>query len=522
MTQNFLGGNIEPREYQINIFNSAREFNTLVVLPTGLGKTVIAAMLAEYILFEKNEKVLFLAPTRPLVMQHLATMKRLFSTHNIEISAFTGEIDNEDRLLLWTTSRLIISTPQVAENDLRNGLFDISRFGLIVFDEAHRATGNYAYSTIARHFLEARKRLVLGITASPGSDREKLDEITRTLGIERVIIKSEHDQDVEKYIGGIKIEVVKLELPQYIRNLSSTLKKVLRNITEKLREAGFMGSGNFSRSEMAKKITEVVQRARTEDSKLFGIIPYMSAAIRIDYLLEYLETQGIEIAWDYVSQILSGQDKTLRRTASILQKMPEFREFMNEFNSLMEEKPDNLKMITVLRLCEDRITENPDSRIIVFTHFRKTSDLLTEFLSTRSRKIRPVRFIGQSSKGEDAGIRQKDQDAIIRNFRENTYNVMVATSVAEEGLDIPSTDLVIFFEPVPSEIRSIQRRGRTGRTHAGDVKILMYMDTRDSAYYYSSIRKEARMKTNIERVSNSFHPEPAPKKRNFNLDDFIN
>lgn len=213
MTQNFLGGNIEPREYQINIFNSAREFNTLVVLPTGLGKTVIAAMLAEYILFEKNEKVLFLAPTRPLVMQHLETMKRLFSTHNIEISAFTGEIDNEDRILLWTTSRLIISTPQVAENDLRNGLFDISRFGLIVFDEAHRATGNYAYSTIARHFLEARKRLVLGITASPGSDREKLDEITRTLGIERVIIKSEHDQDVEKYIGGIKIEVVKTGAP---------------------------------------------------------------------------------------------------------------------------------------------------------------------------------------------------------------------------------------------------------------------------------------------------------------------
>ena len=83
MTQNFLGGNIEPREYQINIFNSAKEYNTLVVLPTGLGKTIIAAMLAEYVLFEKNEKVLFLAPTRPLVMQHLETMKRLFSTHNI-------------------------------------------------------------------------------------------------------------------------------------------------------------------------------------------------------------------------------------------------------------------------------------------------------------------------------------------------------------------------------------------------------------------------------------------------------
>ncbi len=521
MTRKFLGGNIEPREYQINIFNSAKDYNTLVVLPTGLGKTVIAAMVAEYILFEKNEKVLFLAPTRPLVMQHLETMKRLFSTYGIEISAFTGEIDNEDRLLRWATSRMIISTPQVAENDLRNGLYDLSHFGLIVFDEAHRATGNYAYSTMAKHFLETRKRLVLGITASPGSDREKLDEITSALGIERVIIKSENDPDVKKYMGGISIEIVKLELPQYIRNISLPLRMVLHNITDKLRDAGIMAAGNFSRSEMARKITEVIQKARTEDSRLFGVIPYMSAAIRIDYLIEYLETQGIEIAWDYVSQILSSQDKTMKKTASMLQKMPEFKEFMEEFTSLKEKKPDNPKMIAVLRLCEDKIRENPDSRIIVFTHFRKTSDLVTDFLTNRSRIIRPVRFIGQSSRGEDAGMRQKDQDAIIRSFRDNTYNVMVATSVAEEGLDIPSTDLVIFFEPVPSEIRSIQRRGRTGRTHAGDVKILMYIDTKDSAYYYSSIRKEARMKTNIEKVSKSFQDEPAPK-RNLNLDDFIN
>jgi Fanconi anemia group M protein len=136
--------------------------------------------------------------------------------------------------------------------------------------------------------------------------------------------------------------------------------------------------------------------------------------------------------------------------------------------------------------------------------------------------------VGQSSKGEDEGINQKKQEGIIRGFREGEFNVLVATSVAEEGLDIPSTDLVIFYEPVPSEIRTIQRRGRTGRHHAGKVIILIYKDSRDSAYYYSSIRKEAAMRKNINRYESGAEKSPvkdnpmeiSPNRSRTSLDDF--
>lgn len=518
--ESFLGGRIEPREYQINLYREAVDRNTLIVLPTGLGKTIIAALVADHVLKTDNEKVIFLAPTRPLISQHYETLKKLLDLDENEISKFTGEVDNEDRLLKWVTSRVIVSTPQVVLNDMRNGLFNISKYGLIVFDEAHRATGNYAYVEIAKNFLEARKKLILGITASPGGDREKLNEITQVLGIEAVRIKSESDPDVQRYMGGIELKVSKLDLPDYIREVADILRKVIDHLTDKIRPAGIMTPGRFSRSQLASKIGEVIERARNGEPNLFSVVTYISAAIRIDYLLEYLESQGVEIAWDYVNEILGSEEKTLKKTASIVTKMPEFNRFMVRLKGLMDQKLENPKMKTVLEMCEEQIDKNPESRVIVFTHFRKTSDLLSTYLSGKSSLLRPVRFIGQSTKSGDEGLKQKDQDLLLQRFRSNVYNVLVATSVAEEGLDIPATDLVIFFEPVPSEIRSIQRRGRTGRTHAGAVRILMYEGTRDAGYYYSAIRKESRMKKNIQKLQNEQPARTRKKKGPTSLDDF--
>lgn len=517
----FFGGRIEPRDYQVSLFRDAIERNTLIVLPTGLGKTIIAAMVAEYVLKQRKEKVIFLAPTRPLITQHFDTMKKLLDLGDDEISKFTGEVDNEDRLLKWVTSRVVVSTPQVVLNDMRSGLFNIASFGLIIFDEAHRASGNYAYVDIARNFLDARHRLILGITASPGGDREKLDEINKVLGIEAVRIKTENDPDVQKYMGGIDLRVTNLKLPPYIQELAGLLRVVEDQITDRIRAAGVFRPGRFSRSEVAQKIGEVIQRARNGEKNLFVTVTYMSAAIRIDYLLEYLESQGLEIAYDYANEILNSEEKSLKKTASIAGKIPEFNSFLVRIKDLMEQGLENPKMKTVLDLCEEQISENPDSRVIVFTHFRKTSDLLTSYLRDKSALLRPIRFIGQAGKTGDEGLKQKDQDLILQKFRNNIFNVLVATSVAEEGLDIPATDLVIFFEPVPSEIRSIQRRGRTGRTHAGTVRILMFEGTRDAGYYFSSIRKETRMKKNIQKFQDA-QPEPDRKSvgANPSLDDF--
>ena len=124
--------------------------------------------------------------------------------------------------------------------------------------------------------------------------------------------------------------------------------------------------------------------------------------------------------------------------------------------------------------------------------------------------VKAVRFVGQASKGLDKGLRQKEQVELIKKFKEGVYNTLVATSVAEEGLDIPATDLVVFYEPIPSEIRTIQRRGRTGRRRAGKVVILITRQTRDETYHYTSRAKEKRMRSELQKLRDSRQGGAAP------------
>jgi len=155
------------------------------------------------------------------------------------------------------------------------------------------------------------------------------------------------------------------------------------------------------------------------------------------------------------------------------------------------------KLQEIVKIVKQQLEIKPGSKIIIFTHYRDTSSCVAKLLE-KIEKVRPVRFIGQAGKNEDKGLTQKQQADIIKKFKEDTYNILIATSVAEEGLDIPSTDLVVFYEPIPSEIRAIQRRGRTGRKMPGKVMILITKGTSDEAYYWAAKRKEKRMRTELE------------------------
>ncbi|MCJ2514019.1 MAG: DEAD/DEAH box helicase family protein, partial [Candidatus Thermoplasmatota archaeon] len=97
--KNIKSNSIEFREYQVNIAESSYKENTLLVLPTGLGKTVIALILISKIIKinQNSEKILFLAPTKPLVLQHAQFLKNFLTINNELISTFTGEISPEER-----------------------------------------------------------------------------------------------------------------------------------------------------------------------------------------------------------------------------------------------------------------------------------------------------------------------------------------------------------------------------------------------------------------------------------------
>ena len=488
-------GAVEERAYQVNIAKACLGRPTLVVLPTGMGKTVVAAMVIAETLRRKGGRILFLAPTKPLVEQHAASLRDILIVDRIAL--FTGEATSpEERELLWRENKIVVSTPQVIRNDLRAERFTLEDVSLIVFDEAHRAVGDYAYVDVARAYKAVPGRLALGMTASPGSSAEKILEVCSNLGITAVEIRTEYDADVVPYVHGLAIQRVAVDAPDVAKDLRALLRTVFDEQVERLKKAGFLQGKPrptlkdlLAAGDEARKALDAGQK----DGRLYGVITAQAIAMKANHAIGLAETQGLGALRSFFDRIEA--DARSKADVQFL-KHAKVQEAMKVARGTSDEHPKINKTLWVVR---EQFLAKPDSKIIVFTHYRDTADRMTQEIA-KLPGIRPVRFVGQSTRGEDVGLSQKEQFAILERFKRGEVNVIVATSIGEEGLDIPQVDLVVFYEPVPSEIRTIQRRGRTGRSAAGRVVMLVTKDTRDEAYLYSARRKERKMHQELDRL----------------------
>nr|WP_236609714.1 DEAD/DEAH box helicase [Archaeoglobus sulfaticallidus] len=486
---------IERRAYQVSISATALLRNTLVVLPTGLGKTVIALYVIASRLLNYGGKALFLAPTKPLVEQHAEFLRKNLKIDADEIITLSGEIGPEKRAELYGMARIIVSTPQVIENDIIAGRLSLEDVVHITFDEAHRAVGNYSYVFIAKHYLETAKNpLILGITASPGSDIERIKEVVENLGIEEVEVRTEFDPDVKPYIHEKEIVWIKVDIPDELKDVREKFQKALEIRLKRLEKLGINVSYNTKRELLAIQESLQMMAMESKDPETFEAISLMAEVMKIVHGIELIETQGLDALKNYLKRLVKeSKSKGGSKASRNLVSDPIFREVMFKAMKCTIDHPKLEKIKEVLKGLKD------DMRAIVFCTYRDTAEVLVKELN-RLENIRAARFVGQSSRIDDKGMRQKEQIEVVEKFRKGEFNVLVATSVGEEGLDIPATDLVIFYEAVPSEIRAIQRKGRTGRFRKGKIIVLIAKGTRDEAYYWSSLRKERLMYEQIYRV----------------------
>ncbi|HJX04882.1 MAG TPA: helicase-related protein, partial [Thermoplasmata archaeon] len=402
------------------------------------------------------------------------------------------------------------------ENDLDEGRIDLKEVDLVIFDEAHRAVGDYSYVSIGKRYADVGG-LVLGMTASPGSDVTKIAEVCENLGITNVEIRSELDEDVVKYTQNVDVQHIGVNLQEGMAPIIYLLRQILDEQTRRLRELGYLDpkkpvttrdlltAGNVIRAKL---------NSGTKSYNLFRAASIQSIAMKTNHAIELAETQGRGALSSYLEkQAKEGTEKGGSKAARDLVKDARFQQARTMVYGMDRDHP---KLDATIPIIRRQLLEKPDSRVIVFTHYRDTCDLMTQTLD-KIEGFRPVRFVGQASKSEDIGLNQKEQKEIIEKFKRGDFNILVSTSIAEEGLDIPSTDLVVFYEPVPSEIRTIQRRGRTGRRHAGKVVMLMTRHTKDEAYFYSSRKKEMQMRRELEtlrrklRANKGIVDKPAPK-----------
>ncbi|HEY9205226.1 MAG TPA: DEAD/DEAH box helicase [Candidatus Methanoperedens sp.] len=483
---------IEQRLYQLSLAGEALKKSTLIVLPTGLGKTIVALLVIISRL--PKGKVLLLSPTKPLVEQHAAFFRNALNMPPEEIVLFTGNTPPGKRKSMWDAAKVVVSTPQVIENDLLGKKIDLENVSCIIFDEAHRATGDYSYVYISEKYGQQNKEpLVLGITASPGSDPEKIQEVCTNLRISAVEVRTESDPDVRPYVFDKDIEWKYVPIPVEIKGLKQLMDKVLSDRLNKLRELGIISpyQTRLSKREMLDLQGKMQSQLRSfPDQKIYQGVSLLAEIFKVSHAIEIAETQGVSALSRYFERLENeARSKSGSKAARRLMEDLNMRQAIHHLSGCDGNNP---KLGLVKELVEKQIIENPQSRVIVFTNYRDTAELVSESLKEVSG-IKPVRFVGQASKYKDTGLTQKQQVEIIQKFKDGEYNTLVATSVAEEGLDIPATDLVVFFEPIPSEIRSIQRKGRTGRKHAGRVVILMAKGSKDEAYHWSSNRREKTM-----------------------------
>ena len=491
-----LPSTLKPREYQQKIAEAASQANTLVVLPTGLGKTLIALLVARLRLekFPKG-KVVVLAPTRPLVLQHFNSFKQILSLESKDIALLTGENPPEERSYLWRRSRFVFATPQTVRNDLRQGRVDLNDVVLLVFDEAHRSVKDYSYTEVAKVYREtAWTPLILGLTASPGGSREKINEITQSLFIEHVEARSEEDEDVKGYVEQTEFEGRKVALPQEYKQLLAILRDVHNEKVGKLMESGFLPRTRLSKKMLLQARATILARLKTGGGNkgyLYGALINQAQAIMVNHALELAETQGVDVLLKYLKRMREKPEQGKSATALL----KDHRWLMLEGEAKRIQGIEYPKLTEVRSIVKSQFAGKPDSKIIIFTQYRDTIESIVETLAKDG--VRAQRFVGQANKTDSEGMDQKRQTEVLEKFTEGEFKVLVSSSIGEEGLHVPDVDLVVFYEAVPSEIRAIQRKGRTGRTMRGKVIVLLAEGTVDEAYFYSSLRREKFMKSMV-------------------------
>ena len=456
---------IEIREYQTNLANDVKNQNCLIVLPTGLGKTTIALQVIVDYMQNGTGGVLFLAPTRVLVNQHYEFLKENLLIADIGI--VTGEDLLSKRKKKWMNS-VVCATPEITKNDFARNMVSPNQFALVVFDEAHRTIGDYAYSIIAKYFQNTDTR-ILAMTATLPSEKEKAKEIVTRLRIKNLIERSDESPDVKSYIQKTETEWVRVDLTKEMKAIQMCIKLALEERYKELRKNGLRLSDNKSLSQLLNARQYVLTQNRRSAKPLF-------TAIRITYALNIFEAHGI-------TPFLKFCDRTKEKKGAGIKDLFEIDpNFTRAISLAKNQQSDGLEHPKIDRLVD--ILHDVKSKVLIFSSYRDSVNVIHQKLLDMN--ISAEILIGKSG---ETGLKQKKQIETVQRFRDGVTKALIATRVGEEGLDISEVNLVIFYDNVPSSIRFIQRKGRTGRKDKGRLIVLIAKNTIDETYYFIGKRK---------------------------------
>ncbi|KAI9834746.1 MAG: 3'-5' DNA helicase [Sarea resinae] len=494
------------RDYQFNIVQKALYNNLLVALPTGLGKTFIAAtVMLNWFRWTADAKIVFVAPTKPLVSQQVEACFKIAGIPRSQTTMLTGGTAPGIRAEEWLSKRVFFMTPQTILNDLKTGICDPKKIVLLVVDEAHRATGAYAYVEVVKFLRRFNPCFrVLALTATPGSSVEDVQEVVDGLGIARTEIRTEESIDIRQYVHSRKTETILFDPSDEIVMLMELFSKALQPLVDKLCQQNAYWSKDpmaltpYGMTQARHKWTNS-EAGRRASMPLKGLINTIFTLLSsIAHSIVLLRNHGIGPFYHNMVRFRdegsSGGKKSKWHTQIV--DSEHFRTLMTRVRSWISDpdfvghpKLDYLRSVVMnhfLDAGEGGETSHgvppAATRIMVFVQWRDSAEEVVRILKRSEPMIRPHVFVGQANaKGSD-GMDQKKQLEIIHDFKKGKYNTLVATSIGEEGLDIGEVDLIVCFDSSASPIRMLQRMGRTGRKRAGNIVLLLMRGKEENSF----------------------------------------
>ncbi|KUI66390.1 ATP-dependent DNA helicase MPH1 [Cytospora mali] len=481
--------NLGPvRDYQFSIVKNGLFNNTLVALPTGLGKTFIAAtVMLNYFRWTNNAKIVFVAPTKPLASQQVEACLNVAGIPRSQATLLTGETSPSLREGEWERRRLFFMTPQTLQNDLSKGYADPKSIALLVIDEAHRATGDYAYVKVVEFIRRFNKSFrVLALTATPGSTVEGVQAVIDSLGISAVEIRTEESIDIRQYVHSRDVRQVVLEPSDEMLRLQDLFSKALKPLCSKISQANKWAARDpMSMTVMGLRASQTTWSLgagkHANQSTKWMIMSIFSVLQSLAHAIKLLNFHGIA---PFYHKLLDFRAETEEKGA----KAPKYRRQVLEdenFQEMMDtiDKWQRLEGFVghpkLSYLCENLLNhfmdagQGSNTRAIVFSEYRDSAEEIVRALNKHKPMIKASIFVGQADSKRSEGMKQKHQIETIENFKAGKFNVLVATSIGEEGLDIGQVDLIICYDASASPIRMLQRMGRTGRKRAGNITLLL-------------------------------------------------
>jgi ATP-dependent DNA helicase MPH1 len=484
------------RDYQFNIVQRGLFHNTLVALPTGLGKTFIAAtIMLNWYRWTKDAKIIFVAPTKPLVSQQIHACANVTGIPYSQCAVLTGNVHRTVRQDQWETKRVFFMTPQTLQSDLSSGIADPKKIILLVVDEAHRAKGQYAYVQVVRKIRMLNPSFrILALTATPGGDVKAVQEVINGLDISRIEIRTDQSLDLREYVHDRDVETqvfkASYEMSTIMDLYSKAVKPLMDAIDSQLPTwmkdpisltpygcnqamADWMKSGAGRNAHAAVK---------------GRVITVMSLLGGLAHGMDLLKYHSLTAAWHKWKEFKDDNASNPKSKSSWKEKLftnEHFRDMMDRLERWNREpdflghpKLEYLRSVVLNHLLDDQEGQRPGNttstgtRIMIFSSFRDSAEVIVNVLSRIDPMVKPHIFVGQADSKNSKGMTQKRQLEVIEQFKQGKYNTLIATSIGEEGLDIGEVDLIVCYDSKSSPLRMLQRMGRTGRKRSGKVVLL--------------------------------------------------